>query len=324
MAGGPVYYIKEAFKGKFGKFLSTFFAVAIVLALGFMGCMVQSNAISDTMKTAFGIPSWVMGLVVCVISAFVFLGGVNRLASVTEKLVPIMAVLYILGGIVVLAINYKAIPGTFALIFKAAFVPKAVFGGAIGITLKQAISRGAQRGLFSNEAGMGSTPHAHALANVEKPHHQGTIAMAGVFVDTFVVLTITALMVISTLYPKGGILESGAAKGVTENNMAQFAFSSVFGEGGGSIYVAICLLFFAFSTILGWNLFGKINAEYLFGKKAVPLYTVIALIFVFLGSVLSSGLVWALTDLFNYLMVLPNVIALIALSGIVKKTSKNK
>ncbi len=322
VAGGPVYYIKRAFSGKFGKFLSTFFAVAIVLALGFMGCMVQSNAIASTSNTAFGVPAWAMGLVICIISAFVFLGGVKRLASVTEKLVPIMAVLYILGGVVVLAINYKVIPETFGLIFKEAFVPKSVVGATLGIALKQAISQGAKRGLFSNEAGMGSTPHAHALAEVKKPHHQGTIAMAGVFVDTFIVLTVTALVVISTLYTKGGILEAGVADGVDKTNMAQLAFSSVFGENGGNIYVAICLLFFAFSTILGWNLFGKINAEYLLGKKAVPVYTVIALVFIFLGSILSSDLVWELTDMFNYLMVLPNVIALIALAGIVKKASK--
>lgn len=320
--GGPVYYIKTAFKGKFGSFLAGFFAIAIILALGFMGCMVQSNSIGAACNTAFGIPNWVMGVIIAAISGFVFFGGVQRIASVTEKIVPIMALLYLVGGIAVLIARIQYVPETFGMIFKYAFQPNAIIGGGIGYALKTAISQGVKRGLFSNEAGMGSTPHAHAMANVEKPHDQGVVAMIGVFIDTFLVLTMTALIVISTLYAGDGILAGGAADGIDKTNMAQTAFASVFGSGFGNGFVAICLLFFAFSTILGWNLFGKINVEYLFGKKATFAYSVIAVIFVFLGSCLSNDLVWELTDMFNQLMVIPNVIALVALSGMIVATSK--
>ena len=326
VSGGPVYYIKHAFKGKFGKFLAGFFAIATILALGFMGAMVQSNSIGESMNTAFNIPTWVVGAVVAVLSAIVFIGGVQRLASVTEKIVPLMATLYLIGGLVVLICRIKYIPATFGIIFKYAFNPTAMIGGGIGFAIKQAISQGAKRGLFSNEAGMGSTPHAHAQANVKAPHEQGVVAMMGVFIDTFVVLTMTALVVISTLYTGDGVLANGIANGIPEGvaktNMAQLAFGSVFGEGLGSGFVAICLLFFAFSTIIGWNFFGRINVEYFFGKKAVLPYSIIAIVFVFLGSVLSNDLVWELTDMFNQLMVIPNVIALLALSGLVVASAK--
>ena len=320
--GGPVYYITTAFKGKFGKFLAGFFAIAIVLALGFMGCMVQSNSISESCQNAFHIPGWVTGLIIAAIASFIFIGGVDRIASFTEKIVPIMACLYILGGLVLLLCRIRYIPETFGMIFKYAFVPQAIIGGGIGHALKTAISQGVKRGLFSNEAGMGSTPHAHALANVEKPHDQGVVAMIGVFIDTFLVLTMTALIVISTLYAGNGILAAGSADGISKTNMAQTAFSSVFGTTFGNAFVAICLLFFAFSTIIGWNLFGRINVVYLFGKKANLVYSVIAILFIFLGSLLSNDLVWELTDTFNQLMVIPNVIGLVALSGLVVKSCK--
>ena len=322
VAGGPVYYIKTAFKGKFGAFLAVFFAVAIILALGFMGCMVQSNSISAACNTAFGIPAWVTGLIISLLAALIFIGGLQRIGAVTEKLVPIMAALYFVGGIIVLAVRVKYIPETFGMIFRYAFQPNAIIGGTIGFAIKQAISQGAKRGLFSNEAGMGSTPHAHAMANVKEPHDQGVVAMIGVFIDTFIVLTITALVVISTLYAGNGILASGAADGVSKANMAQLAFGSVFGSGAGSAFVAICLLFFAFSTIIGWNLFGRINMNYLFGKKSNLIYSVIAVAFIFLGSLLSNDLVWELTDMFNNIMVIPNVIALIALGGLVAAEAK--
>lgn len=321
--GGPVYYIQKAFKGKFGKALAVFFAVASILALGFMGSMVQSNSIGETCSEAFGIPSWAVGIVVALVAGFIFIGGADRIASVTEKMVPVMALLYIVGSLVLLAIKIKNVPEAFMMIFKYAFTPNALLGGSIGAALKKAISQGAKRGLFSNEAGMGSTPHAHALAKVEKPHDQGVIAMAGVFIDTFVVLTMTALVVISTLYAGDGILSSGAAEGVTKANMAQLAFGSVFTSKGGSIFIAICLFFFAFSTIISWNLFGKVNVIYLFGKKSEKIYAVIAVVFTFLGSCLSNDLVWELTDMFNQLMVLPNALALLALSGVVGTACKN-
>ena len=324
--GGPVYYIKKAFSGGFGKFMAVFFAVSAMLALGFMGSMVQSNSIAESCNTAFGIPTWVVGLIVAAISAFIFIGGISRIASVTEKIVPLMATLFLLGGLTVLVLNYKVIPQTFGMIFKYAFQPQAIIGGAVGIAIKTAISQGAKRGLFSNEAGMGSTPHAHAQANVKKPHDQGVVAMIGVFIDTFIVLTLNALVVISTLYTADGPLaECGAAAAstvLTKANLAQVAFGTVLGENFGAMFVAICLFFFAFSTVLSWNLFGKINATYLFGKKFAPVYTVIALVFIFLGTLLQNDLVWELTDMFNNLMVIPNAIALIALSGIVVASCK--
>ncbi len=329
--GGPVYYITTAFKGGFGKFLAGFFAVAIVLALGFMGCMVQSNSIGSTMNTAFGIPTWVVGVVLVVICAIIFLGGVQRLASVTEKIVPVMACIFLLGSLVVLVARITYIPATIAMIFKYAFQPQAIIGGGFGYAIKTAISQGAKRGLFSNEAGMGSTPHAHAQANVAKPHDQGVVAMIGVFIDTFVVLTLNALVIISTLYTADGPLaECGAAAAstvLTKANLAQTAFGTVFGEKLGAMFVAVCLFFFAFSTVLSWNLFGKINANYLFGKKnphrCTVVYSIIALVFVFIGTLASNDLVWELTDMFNNLMVIPNAIALFALTGLVVKMCKD-
>ena len=323
--GGPVYYITTAFKGGFGKFLAGFFAVAIVLALGFMGCMVQSNSIGSTMNTAFGIPTWVSGVILVAICAVIFLGGVQRLASVTEKIVPIMACIFLLGGLAVLVARITYIPATFAMIFKYAFQPQAIIGGGFGYAIKTAISQGAKRGLFSNEAGMGSTPHAHAQANVAHPHDQGVVAMIGVFIDTFVVLTLNALVIISTLYTADGPLaDCGAAAAsttLTKANLAQTAFGTVFGEKFGAMFVAVCLFFFAFSTVLSWNLFGKINANYLFGKKnprrCTVVYSIIALVFVFIGTLASNDLVWELTDMFNNLMVIPNAIALFALTGMV-------
>ena len=325
VVGGPIFYMKKAFPGKLGKAITVFFSIATFLALGFMGAMVQSNSISSSCNTAFGIPNWVIGIIVAAASGLIFLGGAKRIATVTEKLVPIMAILYLVGGVIILAMRAKYLPETFAMIFKYAFRPDALIGGGIGYALKTAISQGVKRGLFSNEAGMGSTPHAHALAEVKKPHDQGVSAMIGVFIDTFVVLTMTGLVVISTLYAGNGILASGVAPdGVSKANMAQLAFSSIMGDGIGNSFVAICLLFFAFSTIISWNYFGSVNFTALFGKKATPIYMIIAVVFVFLGSILSNDLVWELTDLFNQLMVIPNVPALIVLSGIVATSATAK
>ncbi len=321
--GGPVYYIKKAFTGGFGKFLCVFFSIAAILALGFMGSMVQSNSIAEACFNAFGIPGWVIGIIVAAVAGFIFIGGVQRIASVTEKLVPLMAILFLIGGFVILVINYKVVPETIGMIFKYAFTPQAILGGTFGAAIKVAISQGAKRGLFSNEAGMGSTPHAHAMANVEKPHDQGVVAMIGVFIDTFVVLTMTALVVISTLYTNGSV----AWQGVAKTNAMQVAFTSALPDAAGnfgSIFVAVCLLFFAFSTILSWNFFGKLNVQYLCknNKVATLIYSVVAIGFIFLGAILSNDLVWELTDFFNYLMVLPNAIALIALGGVVAKNAK--
>lgn len=320
--GGPVYYIKRAFTGGFGKFLAGFFAVAIIIALGFIGSMVQSNSIGESLSNATGVPTWIIGLVVALLSGYVFLGGSHRVASWAEKIVPVMACLYIIGGLAVLIARIRFIPETFGMIFRYAFEPQAIIGGSFGFALKQAVSQGVKRGLFSNEAGMGSTPHAHAMAKVSCPHEQGVVAMVGVFIDTFVVLTMTALVVISTLYAGNGILASGAAEGISKTNMAQIAFSSIMGNTAGSLFVAICLMFFAFSTILGWNFFGRINVEYLFGKKAVPVYSVIAVVLIFLGSCVSNDLAWELSDMFNQLMVIPNFFAIVALGGLVAAAAR--
>ncbi len=328
--GGPVYYITTAFKNKFGKFLAGFFAIAIILALGFMGCMVQSNSIANSMQTAFNVPAWVVGVILVIACAFIFIGGIKRLALVVEKLVPIMAFFFMFGCLFVLLVRAKYLPETFSLIFEYAFNPQAVIGGGFWYAFKTMLSQGAKRGLFSNEAGMGSTPHAHALANVKDPHHQGTVAMMGVFIDTFVVLTLNALVMISTLYAGGGVLSGGYTGAVTnvlnKTNLAQSAFGTIFGETFGAAFVAICLMFFAFSTILSWNLFGKINILYLWGKKntrAVELiYMLLALFFIMLGTLISSDFVWELTDMFNNLMVIPNAIALFALTSVVKSVMK--
>ena len=321
--GGPVYYITKAFPGTFGKYLANFFAVAIILAVGFFGCMVQSNSIGSTFSTAFHIPSWVTGIVLVAICAFIFIGGINRLASVTEKVVPVMASVFLVGAVVVLIVRIRYIPATFAMIFRYAFQPQAIIGGGVGAALKTAVSQGAKRGLFSNEAGMGSTPHAHALAHVKAPHDQGVVAMIGVFIDTFVVLTLNALVIISTMYTSDGVLYSGTIpETIGKGNLAQTAFGTVFGEGFGAAFVAVCLFFFAFSTILSWNLFGKINMQYLFGKKSVIIYSAIALVFIFLGTLASNDLVWELSDMFNQLMVIPNAMALFALTKMVTDSLK--
>ena len=326
VTGGPAYYIRAAFKGKVGKVLATVFSVLIILALGFMGNMVQSNSIGDAFHNAFGLNRLAVGVVVAAIAAFIFLGGVQRIAAVTEKVVPIMAAFYILGCIVILVINAKALPGALAQVFVLAFEPQAMAGGIAGVTVQQSMRFGVARGLFSNEAGMGSTPHAHALANVAEPHDQGCVAMIGVFIDTFVVLTLNSLVIISTMYTPDGVLANGYMGAVVDTigkaNLAQTAFGTVFGANFGNMFVAICLFFFAFSTILGWNLFGKINMQYLFGDKSYKIYTVIALVFIFLGTLASNDLVWELSDMFNQLMVIPNVIALFALTKMVQGCTK--
>ena len=312
VTGGPIYYIRAAFRGKFGKILAGFFSIAIILALDFMGNMVQSNSIGSAFQNAFDIPPLAVGVFVAAVAGFIFLGGVKRLASVTEKLVPVMAAFYIVGCLVILVINHDMVLAAFQQIFVLAFKPQAIAGGVAGVTVKEAMRYGVARGLFSNEAGMGSTPHAHALAKVKKPEEQGEIAMIGVFIDTFVVLTLTALVILTS-----GMLSSGE----TGTTLAQMAFNDAFGSFGNA-FVAICMLFFAFSTIIGWYFFGEVNVRAMFGKKAVPVYSAVVIAFVLVGSALKVDLVWNLSDLFNGLMVIPNLIALLALSGLVVRISK--
>ena len=315
VTGGPIYYIRAAFRGGFGRFLAGFFSVAIILALGFMGNMVQSNSISDAFHTAFGTPKIAVGLVVAAVAAFIFLGGVQRIASFTEKIVPIMALFYIIGCVIILCINHATLWSAIKSIFICAFDPQAIFGGVAGLGVKEAMRYGVARGLFSNEAGMGSTPHAHAMAKVKHPEEQGVIAMMGVFIDTFVVLNLTALVILSS-----GLLQPLAEGGLTATSLAQAAFSQAFG-GFGNPFVAICMLFFAFSTIVGWYFFGKSNVNALFkgSKTANIIYAVIALVFIVVGSIQKVSLVWDMSDMFNGLMVIPNLLALLVLSGQVAK-----
>lgn len=321
VSGGPIYYIMAAFKGKLGTFMAGFFAVAIILALGFMGNMVQSNSIGDAFFTAFGVPKLAMGIAVSAVSAFIFLGGVKRIAAITEKLVPIMAIFYICGSLIAIGMNAENILPALKSVFVGAFTPEAVMGGAIGISIKEAVRFGVARGLFSNEAGMGSTPHAHAMAKVTKPQDQGAVAMVGVFIDTFIVLTMTALVILTS-----GMLGTTGADGemLTATALAQAAFNNAFGTFGNA-FVAVCLLFFAFSTIIGWYFFGEANVKALFGgsKKATAIYGIIALVFIVVGSFQKVGLVWDMSDMFNGLMVIPNLLACLALSGIVAKFAKD-
>ena len=317
VTGGPVYYIRAAFKGTFGKALAAIFAILIVLALGFTGNMVQSNSIGAAFSEVFSarnieIPSIVFGLILAAVIGFIFLGGVNRLASVVEKIVPIMAGIYIVGSLVLILMNITALPGAIKMIFVGAFNPEAVVGAGAGIAVREAIRFGVARGLFSNEAGMGSTPHAHARAKVENPHKQGLAAMISVFIDTFIILNLTVFSILTT-----GVLDSGK-EGTA---LTQAAFTKGFGNFG-DIFVAVCLLFFAFSTILGWHFFGEVNVKYLFGEKAAKFYSILVIGFVIVGSTLKVQLVWSLSDFFNGLMVIPNAIALWALSGVVVKICK--
>lgn len=312
VTGGPAYYIRAAFKGTFGKVLAGVFSVLIILALGFMGNMVQSNSIGDAFHNAFGMSHLAVGIVVAVIAAFIFLGGVQRIAAVTEKIVPIMAAFYIVGCVVILVMNYKTLPNAFTQIFVLAFNPQAMAGGVAGVTVQQAMRFGVARGLFSNEAGMGSTPHAHALAKVNHPREQGAVAILGVFIDTFVVLTLTGLVLITS-----GLIPEG----LTGTSLTQAAFSQAFG-GFGPVFIAICMFFFAFSTIIGWYFFGQSNFKALFGEKALPVYSIIVVVFILVGSTLKVDLVWAMADFFNGLMAVPNLLALLALSGVVAAIDK--
>lgn len=312
VSGGPAYYIRAAFKGTFGKVLAAFFSVAIILALGFMGNMVQSNSIGNAFHDAFGVSALLVGVVVAVLAGFIFLGGVKRIAWVTEKIVPVMALFYIVGCVGILIINHAVLGEAFKSIFVMAFRPQAALGGVAGVTVQKALRFGVARGLFSNEAGMGSTPHAHAMAKVAKPQDQGVMAMIGVFIDTFIILTLTALVIISS-----GVLGTG----VPNSLLAQAAFSQAFGRFG-QIFIALCMLFFAFSTIIGWYFFGEMNVKALFGPKAIKIYAAIVVVFVIIGSTLKVDLVWNMSDMFNGLMVIPNLLALLALSGVVVKMEK--
>ncbi|MDO4264914.1 MAG: sodium:alanine symporter family protein [Eubacteriales bacterium] len=335
--GGPVYYIRAAFKGTFGKVLAGFFAIMITLALGFFGNAVQANSIADAFHTAFfpnmtggiqfmgqtvSMDKIIVGILLAIVAWLIFGGGISRIGAVTEKIVPFMACLYLIGGLIIVILNIGNVPYMLASIIQGAFNPRAVCGGAFGVAMKEAVKKGVARGLFSNEAGMGSTPNAHAQANVDHPVQQGQVAIVSVFIDTFLVLNMTAFVIIGTkmLEPTSAAYADGSiAMGIT---LTQLAFDSVYGHAG-NIFIAICMLFFAFSTILGWYFFGETNVKYLFGPKAVKPYIIIVCLFIILGSLMKVETIWNMSDCFNSLMVVPNIIGVFALTGIVKKTYKD-
>ena len=307
VTGGPVYYIRAAYKGSLGKVLAGAFSVFIILALGLIGNMVQSNSIGDAFSNSFGIPPIVIGVVVAALAFFIFLGGIGSIASVTEKIVPLMAAFYLLGGLLIVIMNIGEVIPTFGKIFSTAFTSGSLFGGVVGTTVQLAIRYGVARGLFSNEAGMGSTPHSHALAKVNHPCEQGCTALMGVFIDTFIVLTMTALVIGVT-----GVLEGEKLTGIA---LTQAAFNAGLGSFGGP-FIAICMFFFAFSTIVGWYFFGEQNIRYLFGSKAVKPYAVLVCIFIVLGCTLKVEVVWNMSDMFNGLMVIPNLLGLLPLTKV--------
>lgn len=318
LVGGPAFYLEHGLKernmGGLGKFLATIFAILIILALGFIGNAVQSNSISDVVGEAFGINPILIGVLLVVVAALIVVGGVDRIARFTEIVVPFMALIYFLAAIVVLVVFRDMVGTVFEAIFTNAFSARAVIGGGAGYGVQQAIRYGIARGLFSNEAGMGSTPNSHAVANVPHPVVQGTVAMVGVFIDTIIVCTATALIILAT----GAQNSNFEGPAVTMEG-----FRIAFGDLGAQ-FLALALLFFAFTTIIGWYYFGETNVKYLFNSKgAVRVYQVLVFIFIIVGTTLEVSLVWELADMFNGLMVIPNIIGLFILIKEAKRISSD-
>nr|WP_272506091.1 sodium:alanine symporter family protein [Natronobacillus azotifigens] len=310
ITGGPAYYIK---KGLGSKFLAGFFAISIIIALGFMGNMVQSSSIAESVHVAFNIPNIITGFIVAVLVGLIIVGGMKRIASFTEKIVPIMAGFYIVGALIIVLMNAEMIIPSFRMIIHGAFNPSAATGGVIGVTIKESFRYGIARGLFSNEAGMGSTPHAHAVAKVKHPAQQGLVSFMGVVIDTGVVCTLTALVILTT---------GSFSSGLFGAQLTQEGFTIGFGNFG-TTFIAICLFFFALSTIISWYYFGEANVKYLTGKKGISVYRGIVLIFIVVGTTINAEIIWELADTFNGLMVIPNLIALIGLSSLVIKVAND-
>lgn len=314
LVGGPAYYISKGIPNWFGKFLAGFFSVAIIFALGFIGNMVQSNSIATAIVEVVQIPSLAVGIAIAILAALVFFGGMNRIASFAELVVPVMAAIYLLGSIVILVMFGDQLIPTLQLIVSTAFSGYALAGGAMGVTVKLAIQKGVSRGLFSNEAGMGSTPHAHAVANVKHPAEQGLTALIGVFIDTVLVCTATALIILVT--------QAHLVEGLQGAAVTQKAFEIAFGTPG-AVFLAVCLTFFAFTTVVGWYYFGESNIKYLFGRKGLLPYRFLVCVFIVLGSLGEVKLVWNLADLFNGIMVIPNIIGLFVLTSVSVKVIKD-
>lgn len=308
LIGGPAFYLRRGLKErgyeKLGKILAAFFAFVLIIALGFVGNMVQSNSITSVMGSAFSISPYILGIILAIVTGLIVIGGIKRIVKFTELVVPIMAFVYIIGSILVL-IKYRTfIPIVFKAIFVGAFSSKAILGGVAGFSVKTAIRYGVARGLFSNEAGMGSTPNSHAVANVKHPVEQGSVAMVGVIISTGIVCTATALVV---------LLTKANTTGLKAAEVTQEAFRLAYGDLGAK-FLAITLMFFGFTTIIGWYYFGETNIKYLFNStKVIKVYQILVLLFIFLGSMIGADLVWELADFFNGLMIIPNIIGLFIL-----------
>lgn len=323
--GGAMYYLRDGLGAKkgckqIGAILAVLFSCFCLLASFGIGNMSQVNSIAGNMKSAFNIPYLATGIVLMILAALVIVGGLKRIASVTEKLVPFMAILYIVGALTVCIINIDKVGAVFSCIFRGVFGLKAVGGGLIGSGIKMAITWGMKRGVFSNEAGLGSSVMVHSNSNVKEPVRQGMWGIFEVFADTIVVCTLTAFVVLSS-----GLvdLNTGVVISTAEGSaLVGAAFATVFGKAGPA-FIAVALLMFAFSTVLGWSHYGSKAWEYLFGSKSTVIYKVIFVVFVLIGSTMNLGLAWDLSDTFNGLMALPNLIGVLCLSPIVFKITKN-
>ena len=307
--GGPAFYIRE---GLGSRWLALFFSIAFITYIGFTGSMVQANSITVALTTAFSIEPWVIGVGIALVVGIVIIGGQRRITSVAELVVPFMAIAYILGSLIIMVLYYNAIPHVFGEIFSEAFSTKAAAGGAAGMAIKYAIRYGVARGLFSNEAGMGTSPHAHAMAEVKDPAMQGFVAMSGVFI-TLLICTSTALVILLTGAHTRSGLESTA--------ITQEAFDMVFGKVG-IIFLQVSIFFFAFTTIIGNYIFGEMNVRSLFGKVGVYIFRAIVVGSVFVGAIFAVTFVWEITDTVTGLMTIPNIIALILLAPQVKAAYK--
>ncbi|NYB74735.1 sodium:alanine symporter family protein [Sedimentibacter hydroxybenzoicus DSM 7310] len=306
--GGPMYYIENGLKWKW---LAVLFAIFGGFAAFGIGNMVQSNSVADALETSFGIAPWMTGVVLAILTALVIIGGIKRIGAFTEKLVPFMAAVYILGGLAILVINIAKIPAAVGLIFSSAFTGQAAVGGFVGVGIRQAIRYGIARGVFTNEAGLGSSPIAHAAATTDHPVRQGLWAVFEVFMDTIVICSITALAIITS-----GVWQTGA----TGAALTTEAFGATL-PGGGYI-VSIGIVLFAFSTIVGWEYYGERCAEYLFGPKVIMVYRILWIPFVVVGAIGGLGFIWSLADTLNGLMAIPNLIGVVFLSGTVFKLTK--
>jgi len=308
-AGGPMYYIT---KGLNMKWLAVMFAAFGALASFGIGNMVQANSVADAMLATFGVPKLATGIVLFVLSGMVIIGGLKRVATFTEKIVPVMAIFYILGATAIIVTRITAVPAALGLIFGNAFTPAAAVGGFLGAGVRQAIRYGVARGVFSNEAGLGSAPIAHAAAKTDHPVRQGLWGVFEVFVDTIVICTLTALAILVT-----GVWETGA-RGAA---LTTAAFNQGL-PGPGGIIVAVGIALFAFSTVVGWAFYGEKCVEYLLGTKAGKMYRYAYLPFIIIGSIGGLAMVWDIADTLNGLMAIPNLIALLGLSGVVINLTK--